>query len=410
MTTTTTAEPIWKGLKGEERFYVPEFLIRVRSGNPDVVDAPATDMPITVVRDIKRVTYKDSLTEIDSFELEINNWDAEARKLKYAGTLLDGKPGAGAGELFEPGRTLELHMGYHGELHLMMIGQVTTLEPSFPGGGAPSLVVHGLNVLHRFKKQQHTFAWFDRKPSDIARDIGKRAPSNGAPGIGIEVRISEKARDKEEKEPVTFMSGQFDIVFLVQLARRHGYSLLLREEKVKGQLRRYLCFEPSEDDRAPVYRLDWGISLSAFTPTLQTARQVSQVTVRGFNRKTGLPISGTAKWGEGGIVLNRDQQAVAQAVASNEEIVLDRPVHNEAEARAIARDLLLRQLKDMIKGSGSTVGLPLLRTGRTVEIGGLGARFSGQYYVTETAHTIGDDGYRTTFSARRERPLEEKTT
>jgi phage protein D len=407
--TATTAEPIWKGIRGEERFYVPEFLILVRSGNPDAVDAPATKLPLTVVRDIKRVTYKDSLTEIDSFELEVNNWDAETRKLKYAGTLLDGKPGAGPGELFEPGRTLELHMGYHGELHLMMIGQVTTLEPSFPAGGVPSLVVHGLNVLHRYKKQQHIFAWFDKKPSESAEDLGKRKPSSDEPGIGIEVRTSPKAKEDEEREPVTFMSGQFDIVFLVELARRHGYSLLLREEEVSGHVRRYLCFEPSHDDRAPVYRLDWGFSLSSFTPTLQTARQVSQVTVRGFNRRTGRAISGTARWGERGIVLNRDQQAVAQAVATNEEVVLDRPVRNEAEARALARDLLLRQLKDMIKGSGSTVGLPLLRTGRTVEIGGLGARFSGQYYVTETTHTIGDDGYHTTFTARRERPIEEKT-
>jgi len=406
--TATTAEPIWKGAQGEERFYVPEFVIAVRQGNPDVADVPAKPLPLTVVRDIKRVTYKDSLTEIDSFELEVNNWDAEKRALKYAGTLLDGKPGAGPGELFEPGRTLELHMGYHGELHLMMIGQVTTLEPTFPAGGPPSLVVHGLNVLHRYKKQQHTFAWFDKKPSEIAEDVGRQKPSDDLPGIGIEVRTSREAKEHEQQEPVTFMSGQFDIVFLVELARRHGYSLLLREEKVARKVKRYLCFEPSADDRAPVYRLDWGFSLSSFTPTLQTARQVSQVTVRGFNRRTGRPISGTARWGQDGIVLNRDQQSVAQAVATNEEVVLDRPVRNAAEAKALARDLLLRQLKDMIKGSGSTVGLPLLRTGRTVEIGGLGVRFSGQYYVTETTHTIGDDGYRTSFSARRERPLEEK--
>ena len=407
--TATKAEPIWKGVKGEERFYVPEFLIRVRQGNPDVADVPAQDLPITIVRDIKRVTYKDSLTEIDSFELEVNNWDAEKRKLKYAGTALDGKPGAGPGEMFEPGRMLELHMGYHGELHLMMVGQVTTLAPSFPAGGVPSLTVHGLNVLHRYKKQQHTFAWFDKKPSEIAEDIGHRKPSNDAPGIGIEVRTNPKAKEDEEREPVTFMSGQFDIVFLVELARRRGYSLLLREEKVSGKVKRYLCFEPSQDDRAPVYRLDWGFSLTSFTPTLRTARQVSQVTVRGFNRRTGKAISGTAKWGEKGVQTNRDQQSVAQAVAANEEIVLDRPVRNEAEAKALARDLLLRQLKDMIKGNGGTVGLPLLRTGRTVEIGGLGARFSGQYYVTESTHTIGDDGYRTTFTARREKPLEERS-
>ena len=37
-----------------------------------------------------------------------------------------------------------------------------------------------------------------------------------------------------------------------------------------------------------------------------------------------------------------------------------------------------------------------------MQIEGLGARFSGTYFVTETTHTIGDSGYTTKFNARRE--------
>ena len=32
-----------------------------------------------------QVTYKDNVKEIDSFELTVNNWDAEAQDFKYVG-------------------------------------------------------------------------------------------------------------------------------------------------------------------------------------------------------------------------------------------------------------------------------------------------------------------------------------
>ena len=73
----------------------------------------------------------------------------------------------------------------------------------------------------------------------------------------------------------------------------------------------------------------------------------------------------------------------------------------------MAKNLLLNHLKEMIKASGGTVGLPDLRAGRTVQIGGLGKRFNGTYFITDTTHTIGTDGYRTTFNARREDELQQ---
>ncbi len=56
----------------------------------------------------------------------------------------------------------------------------------------------------------------------------------------------------------------------------------------------------------------------------------------------------------------------------------------------------------MVKGSGSTVGLPDLRAGTVVHVDGLGERFSGRYFITSTTHTIGDGGYATQFECRRE--------
>ena len=50
-------------------------------------------------------------------------------------------------------------MGYENNLTLMMKGNLTTLEPTFPSSGGPTLTVRGLNVLHKLRSKQFTYAW-----------------------------------------------------------------------------------------------------------------------------------------------------------------------------------------------------------------------------------------------------------
>ncbi len=78
------------------------------------------------------------------------------------------------------------------------------------------------------------------------------------------------------------------------------------------------------------------------------------------------------------------------------EFGVSRPVIRAALAR-------LREVAaDLITGSGSAIGLPTIRAGKTVTMDGLGARFNGTYRLTQTTHAIGGSGYTTTFQARKE--------
>ena len=59
--------------KGQD-FYVPAFLVKVEN----------RELQRDVLSDVVSITYSDSLKEIDSFEMVVNNWDAEAQKFKYS--------------------------------------------------------------------------------------------------------------------------------------------------------------------------------------------------------------------------------------------------------------------------------------------------------------------------------------
>jgi phage protein D len=96
------------------------------------------------------------------------------------------------------------------------------------------------------------------------------------------------------------------------------------------------------------------------------------------------------------------ESTIEQSFNQRKEIVVDRPIHSKKEAETLALETLERISKDMVKGTGSTVGLPDLRAGSVVMMGGLGTRFSGRYFVTSTTHAISDSGYTTQFECRRE--------
>ena len=116
-------------------FYVPQFQVSIAGKT----------LKEGLLRDVMQVTYRDSVEEIDSFELMVNNWDAGAGKPqpKYEPPSPSTTPG-----IFDPGQKLELRMGYMPEMFLMLTGEITTLEPNFPEASYSSLSVRGLNVLH----------------------------------------------------------------------------------------------------------------------------------------------------------------------------------------------------------------------------------------------------------------------
>jgi len=87
-----------------------------------------------------------------------------------------------------------------------------------------------------------------------------------------------------------------------------------------------------------------------------------------------------------------------------EEVVAEPPARTEKEAQDRADAILVSSQQGLVEATGTTIGLPDLRAGRTVNIRGTGYHFDGRYAVVSSTHTLGDNGYRTSFTARRVGP------
>ena len=184
--------------------------------------------------------------------------------------------------------------------------------------------------------------------------------------------------------------------------------MFVKEERREWDrtVERCVYFGPSDANhpclRAITFELKWGVSLIDFNPTLTTANQVKSVVVRGWDRSTKQRITGNASLDDTKFGLNRDLVEQLESSDAREEHVVDKTFFTKTEADELARAILLERSKDLIRVSGTCVGLPDLRAGQRVKISGLGVRFSGEYFVTDTAHAINDSGYITRFSVRRE--------
>jgi len=395
-------------------FYVPRFEVKIEGAG----------LPRDILRDVLQVAYKDNIKEIDSFELTVNNWDAEKRDFKYIGSetekdLKANTPASQRFKIFEPcNKDVEVRMGYLDSLSLMVKGTFTTMEPNFPTAGASTLNVRGLNVLHQLRRKQYTYAWDNEKPSAIAKNIATLTdPKSKKKRFPMPIVISDKAKSDEEALTYVTQNNQYDIDFLLLLARKHGYVVFIREGDKKARTQdekeRHLYFGPSNDTvpgiRKVSFELKWGISLVDFKPTLTTANQIKSVTVNGWDRKAKKRISEVVTLDDKKLTkVNGDLHELLNKCDPREEFVVDEPVFTKKEARKRAEAILLDRQKEMVKASGTCVGLPDLRAGQLVHIAGVGSRVSGVYFITDTTHTINDSGYITKFNARREDPGEKK--
>jgi phage protein D len=388
-------------------FYVPRFEVKIEGAG----------LPRDVLRDVLQLTYHDSVSELDGFEMVVTNWDAGTREFKYVGSekpndLTGDDARARRFKLFEPcNKQVSVRMGYRDGLRTMLTGTVTTMEPNFPSSGGPTLTVRGLNVLHELRRKPYTWAWENKTDSEIAQALAtltddethnKRFP--------LPVEIDSKAKNAEPRLPYIAQQNQTDIDFLFSRARERGYVMfIIEEQKLKnGTVRpRRLYFGPSHGGqgvvlRDVIYELEWGRALIEFKPTLTTANQVRSVTVRGWDRAAKKAIEEKVDLDDPELNRNKDLHHLLERCDPHEDVVVNEPMFTKEQAKARARALLQDRQKAMVTASGTTVGLPDMRAGQLVSIKGLGARFDGVYFITDTTHSIGDSGYTTQFNCRRE--------
>jgi phage protein D len=372
-------------------FYAPAYEIAV---DGEMLGSVTTGdvLDIQVTRELKNAS---------GAALNISDWDDRAVAFKYSSS-----------DTFALGKFLTIRLGYtrlgsagsassagRGEsegLVNVFSGYITSMSPRFPDGAPPTVTVAGQDALRRLLANRRPTGreprqWLNKTNSDIVRDVANR--------LDLEPRVETT----NVRYPRVLIRNQDYATFLVERAALSDFDVYIEpnERRNARSPDKALIFGPRRDGRTSATRtvleLEWGKNLITFTPHLSAAQQVKSVTVRGWDPSKKQPIEVTVGRSDLRGPGNRAGSGPDAADSASAEVVVDRPVHSQQEAREVARALLQERANQFITGTAKTVGVAALQPGDTVRMRGLGSRFSISYLVTKVVHSLGAAGFTTEF-------------
>jgi uncharacterized protein len=284
-------------------------------------------------------------------------------------------------------------MGYTNSLPSLFFGEITELKPTFPADGVSKLEIGGHDLSHRMSRGCHFRSWAEMKDSEVAMQIAE------------EYNMVPFVQDTEEVRRKIKQNGESDFEFLTKRAEKQRRKF---EVVVRGNVL-YFNERQEEESAEVVAILKWRESLLSFSPELNTAGVVSEVTVQGYDPMTKEKIVGQARWEDiwgtradriSGGQMAEEIYAWEMGEKKPDECVRTEPVYTAKEAKDRALAILKAKADTFITGTGESLGLPEIRVRSAILLEGLGP-FSMPYYITGTTHTMsGAGGYQTTFTVK----------
>ena len=367
--------------------YAPRFRVSARGAN----------LEAEVLNDVLQVRVtleKDNLT---SYSLTLNNWQEDFVRLprfKYSDS-----------DTFNIGTELRIEMGYGNEMLTLVSGPVTSLSPSFPESGTPTLEVGGKNPLFRLKnskpKDNDCVTFKEKEDWEIASEIAMRNE------IPIEVtKQGPKRREVIQKR------DQDEATFLLDLAKRIEFDLFMLPDQKTGVEKLYFVKPQDGRDARPVtvFEYTWGENLIEFTPKLSVEDQVSAVTVRGWDPRTKQTVQYRATAQDLPVADGAGNSGATASMSASprgkEDVIVDASVMDIEEAKKLAISRLTQSAYRYKTGSGRVMGEPKMRPGDNLQLRGIGKRFSGLWHVVQVDHSFGSGGFITSFQVEKLKELE----
>lgn len=284
-------------------------------------------------------------------------------------------------DVFKPGDSVKIKMGMD-SLKEMMTGEIAALDLTF--GEHSIMEIRGFDKLYRLKFGTRRRSFKDMKDSDIASSLA----SEGG--------LSAQVDDTGTVHPYLFQNNMSNYDFLLDRAKRIGYEIL-NDDKT-------FIFRKSQENKAPGMTLEYGLDLDSFTIQLKTLYEGSEIEVKGWDIKKKNEITATATSGSETTTMGGQESGYQLSQNSFDEspvAIINEAVVDATDAENISKARYNAILKEFINGEGTCGGNPDIRAGSTLDIRGIGDRFSGTYYVIAATHSIDQQGYITTFKVRR---------
>jgi phage protein D len=285
-------------------------------------------------------------------------------------------------------------------------GYVT--EASVHTGSRPGdsyLEVRGMDACALMSMEEKAVAWPNMADSDIVQQI--------VSDYGLTVDTTATSTVHQDTDTL-ILQRSTDAAFVRQLAARNGFLFYFSQESGDSQASAY--FGPPKLDGSPqadlAARFGPSSNLQSFDAHVSGLRPLSVKTtqVDPHSKQDSTAQADSAQLQALGASLLDDlvspklDQLVTPLDAQGGLLLLAQPTADQTELQAVAQ-AVREESAWLISASGeinSDAYLNVLRPGRLVLVKGVGAQYSGTYFVTQVTHRMRSDGtYVQLFEARR---------
>jgi phage protein D len=291
------------------------------------------------------------------------------------------------GFLYFDRRTLEFGKSFKVKLGSDMLfnGRILGLEAHYPEGRSPELAILAEDRFQDLRMTRRTRTFTNVGDADVLRRIASEH------GLIAVVDITGPTHK------VLAQVNQSNLAFLRERVRTIDAELWMEDSTLHAQLR--------TKRNHGSFKMAYGNELREFSVLADLAMQCTSVTVNGWDvsSKVGLRyettdsiIAGELKGDTGGASI------LAQTFGQRKEALAHTVPLTSQEAQAEAETFFKMSARRFVTGRGIADADSQLRVGSYVDLQGLGALFSGKYYLSEVKHIFdGTCGIRTEFTAER---------
>ncbi|OZG73973.1 hypothetical protein BTA51_09340 [Hahella sp. CCB-MM4] len=281
-------------------------------------------------------------------------------------------------DMFAIGDRIDIYLGMDKTKELIS-GSIDSLNVTF--GDESSVEISGFSWLHKLTFGTITKQYTEKSDSEIASEIATRE------NLAAEVDSTDTRYDS------VIQDNQSNFQFLLERAKRISYEL--------GATEKSLIFRQSQENKSPVTTLKFGINLFDFSVTVNNLNQGSSVEVRGWDIFKKEEFSGSASEGDEDSKMGKSESGFKLSSGKSPIVLQASNPEDISNAKSLARDKYNELLLDFITGNGQCLGNVDIRAGKTIEVQGIGKKFSGIYYISSATHTLNSDSYQTQFDVKK---------
>ena len=273
-------------------------------------------------------------------------------------------------------------------------GEIVGIEPIFSGKEKTTVVIRGMNKLHKFSRGKLSKTYTKKSDKEILQELL----------TGLDLDFTHPKA----------VSIKYDHVY------QHNQTALEFARTRIGRIgAHFWCVGSKLFVKWPDFQQDSGIKLSVnpskdgaglhhFLPRMSSHGVVKKVTVKGWNPETKELITGTASASDSKLG-STNASSGAGAHGSEETFQVDQPIWSKEEADLLAEAHLKERSMTYVIGTAETTGSAKFDLGQVVtfDVDAAGTKdpFSGKYYIMGLTHRYvasGKDGFTTTLRFARD--------